>query len=272
MVEFRSAVRSGALLAAIVLALSPGCAIRRHADSFRVVAANPEYLLRWPDSAETPIPEVLGHYTNVGPDWVELRPEMELRVENAYYREGAPKRGLANYLGTQVARYRVLPNGKLRGISAEPGLVQLPPDQPPVKQLLPSRQTRYGHHRYFYQVVLNRKTGVQSAILLGAASKEELERLTGQLARAPEAVCNASSSHCTAFPEACTVALEMEIVVNGAARTVPWGSLVANVAASPQTVELSRPFGGRLVPVEMDASDPKALRLPFLPGDHIDWR
>lgn len=264
-------VRPGALLAAMALAFSLSCATRRHAAVFRVVAANPEYLLRWPDAAETPIPEMLAHYTNIGPDWVELRPEMELRVENAYYREGAPKRGLANYLGTQVARYRVLPNGRLRGISAESGLVQLPADQPPVKQLLPSRQARYSHHRYFYQVVLNRRTRVQSAILLGAASKDEIERLTGQLGSAPDSVCSAGSGHCTVFPEACTVALEMEIVVNGAPRTVPWGSFVASVA-SPQTVELSRPFAGRLVPVEMDASDPKALRLPLLPGDHIDWR
>ncbi len=228
MVEFHpgilpTRVRPGVLLVAIVLAFPLACATRHHAASFRVVPANSEYLLRSPDSADTPLPEVLGHYTNVGPDWVELRPEMELRVENAYYREGAAKRGLANYLGTQVARYCVLPDGKLRGISAEPGLVQLPADQPPVKQLLPSRQARYGHHRYFYQVVLNRKTGVQSAILLGAASKEELERLTGQLVRAPDSVCNARSGHCTVFPEACTFALEIEIVVNGAPRDCSLG-------------------------------------------------
>ena len=31
---------------------------------------------------------------------------MQLRVENADYREGAPKHGLATYLGTEVARYQ----------------------------------------------------------------------------------------------------------------------------------------------------------------------
>jgi hypothetical protein len=36
---------------------------------------------------------------------MELRPQMELRIENAYYRKGMPKRGLDGFLGTEIARY-----------------------------------------------------------------------------------------------------------------------------------------------------------------------
>jgi hypothetical protein len=83
------------IVLACALVLSPSCATRRAVTSFRVLPAKPDYLLRSPDSKDTPFPEVLGRYTNVGLGWVELRPQIELRVENAYFREGAPKRGLA---------------------------------------------------------------------------------------------------------------------------------------------------------------------------------
>jgi hypothetical protein len=74
------------MVLAFVLMFSVSCATRRTV-TFRVLPASPDYLLRSPDSKDTPFPEVLGRYTNVGPDWVELRPEIELRVENAYFRE-----------------------------------------------------------------------------------------------------------------------------------------------------------------------------------------
>jgi len=91
-----------AMLLAFVLMSLPSCATRRAAIAFRVLPAKPDYLLRSPDAKDTQFPEVLGHYTNVGADWVELRPQIELRVENAYFREGAPKHGLANFLGTEI--------------------------------------------------------------------------------------------------------------------------------------------------------------------------
>jgi hypothetical protein len=63
----------------------------------------------------------------------------------------------------------------------------------------------------------------------------------------------------------------MQIVVNGAPRSVLWGSLLASVAKQPRHVQLLRHYAGRLTPVEIDASDPKALRLPLLPGDQVTW-
>ena len=37
---------------------------------------------------------------------MELCPQTELRVENAYFHEGAPKHGMNNFLGTEIARLR----------------------------------------------------------------------------------------------------------------------------------------------------------------------
>jgi hypothetical protein len=77
-------------LLAFALMFSPSCATRHAVTSFHVVPARPDYLLRSPDSKDTPFPDVLGRYANVGPGWVELRPEIELRVENAIFARAHP--------------------------------------------------------------------------------------------------------------------------------------------------------------------------------------
>ena len=185
---------------------------------------------------------------------------------------GAPKRGLANFLGTEIARYQMLSTGALEQIAVQSRLEQRPGDQPPVQQLLSESQKRYGHHRLFYQVLLNKKTDVRSAVLLSAESLDELDRVTEQLMSDPESVCGGSSTDCTAFPEACTASLEIEIVVNGHQRTVLWGSSLAEVTENHRRIELFRPHMGALAPVRIDPRDREALRLPLLPGDHIKWR
>lgn len=138
-------------IVALACTLTVSCAVRRPVTAFRVLPGQPDYLLRSPDSKETAFPEVLGRYTNVGPGWVELRPLTELRVENAYFREGAPKHGLANFLGTEIARYQVLATGELKQISVESRVEQRPADQPPVQQLLTEAQRLYHNHRFFFK-------------------------------------------------------------------------------------------------------------------------
>lgn len=263
-------MRFGAALV-FVLVFSSSCATRRAAATFRVLPARPDYLLRSPDSRDVPFPEVLGQFTKVGSGWVELCPQTELRVENAYFREGAPKHGLANFLGTEIARYEVLAAGALKQVSVESRVEQRPSDQPPVQQLLSAAQTQRHHHRFFYQVLLSKKSNVRSAVLLGAESTEELDSMTSQLMTEPESVCNDTSPQCTVFPEACTVSLEIEILVNGVRRTVSWGSTLLDFAETHEHVRLFRSYKDQLTPVEVDSQDHEALRLPLLPGDVVKW-
>jgi hypothetical protein len=150
-------------------------------------------------------------------------------------------------------------------------VAQRPADQPPVQQLLGESQRRYPHHRLFYQVLVSKRADIRSAVLLSAASIDELDRLTEQLLTEPDSVCGGTSTHCTAFPEACSVSLEIEIVVNGAPRSVPWSSVLADVIERHRHVELYRPYTGRLAPVEIDPNDRSAFRLPLLPGDRVKW-
>lgn len=247
------------------------CAPRGGREMFRVLPARPEYRLRAPDSRETPFPDVLSSFTRAASAWVDLRPGMEVRIENAYYREGAATRTFADFLGTEVGHYQVRPDGRLRLISVDSGVQQQPADQPAVQQLITAAQERYRFHRFFYEILLNRRAELRGAVVVGARSADELNRVSGQLLADPASVCGASAPRCTVFPEKCTVSLEIEITVNGASRTVLWGSFLSNIAQKPRRLELLRLYRGRLTPVEIDASDTAALRLPLLPGDRMRW-
>jgi hypothetical protein len=236
-----------------------------------VLAGEPNYLLRSPDARTISFPEVLTNYSDVGDSqgWL-LHPDTELHIENAYYTAGAPKHGIANFIGTEKAVYQVRDKG-LRLISVQSGVAMRPADQLPVQQLIGARQLRYRYYRYFFQVVFRQKADTRGAVLLGADSIQESDRLASRLIKEPDAVCADPAQHCAVFPEACTVALEFKIVVNGLARSVVWGSLLDSVAMQPRVLRLLRLNAGKLTPVEVDAGDANALRLPLLPGDRVEW-
>jgi len=247
------------------------CATPHARGSFRVLPAEPTYVIRSPEAIETPFPEVLSRYSDVGPPqgWL-LHPYTGLRVENAYYREGAPKHGIAGFLGTETAVYRVR-GGGLQLISVGSEVARRPADQLPVQDLIGPVRQHYRYYRYFFQIVFRQKSDTRGAVLLGADSLDELNRLAAGLLDDPDAVCGGPSRHCAAFPEACTVPLQIEVSVNGMRRVVGWGSALGSVAVHPRTLKLSRIDNGTLAPVEVDAADPNTLRLPLLPGDRIEW-
>jgi hypothetical protein len=251
------------------------CGIRHSSGSvFEVLPVSPEYVLRSPEAQETPFSQVLRQYNGFvpGQDWLDLHPHMRLRVENAYYQAGLPKHGLNGFLGTEIALYRVRDNGFLQMVSTESKLPQLPADQSPVERLLPASEMRYREHRFFLAVKFSRRAEASPSVLLGANSSTELEALSARLQSSPDSVCHNSASHCVVFPEACSVSAEIEIVVNGVVRILPWDSTLSAVADKPKRVELLRLHAGRLTPVKLDPSDANALRLPLLPGDHLAWQ
>ncbi len=258
-------------LACTLLAVLSSCLRSPVRASFRVLPATPNYEVRSPDAQVTPFPDVLSRYSDVGESqgWL-LHPNTELHIENAYYREGAPKHGIANFIGTEKAVYRVLP-GSLHLVSVQSGLEQRPADQPPVDRLIGSSQSHYRYYRYFFQIVFRQRAGARGAVLLGANSIGELDQLASRLMTDPDAVCSEQSTHCAAFPEACTVALQIEVFVNGVRRSTAWGSLLDTVVMNPRKLQFLRLYAGKSTPVELDTHDPNALRVPLLPGDRIDW-
>ncbi len=204
-------------------------------------------------------------------NWVDLHPQMQLRIENAYYRDGFPKRGVNGYLGTETAHYQVRARG-IRLLSVENVLKPHPREQPPVQELIPVSKTRYAHYRYFYAVVFNHRGNLRGSVLLGAQSIAELDHLSEVLMKDPDSVCEGPSEHCTVFPEMCTASIDLEIFVNGSPRTVSSGSVLASVVAGAHHIDvLRRNDDGRLASLKIEPGNPNALRMPLAPGDRITW-
>jgi hypothetical protein len=249
------------------------CAPRFRANSFRVVPASPAYLLRSPDSHDTAFPEILRAYNNFEPGrgWMDLHAGMELFIENAYYLPGMSRRGLNGFLGTETARYKVQSHGGLQ-LAAVQSMKDRPSGQAPVQQLIHPFQMHYHYYRFYYEILFRRSGEMRGSVLLGANGENDIERMSSELLRDPDSVCGENDKNCTVFPEACSVSVEMEIVVNGAARNVIWGSLLSNVVDRPHHLELWRLYHGRLLPVKLKSDDANALRLPLLPGDHVKVR
>jgi hypothetical protein len=99
------------------------------------------------------------------PSWIDLRPGMVVEVE-------PPQRG------AEIVKYTVQPDGSLGRAG----------------------NLRWRYHRLFYQVVMNRTGAIRPAVLLGAGSVGELDRLTRQFVEG-RLTCGSGSSHCTAFPQ-----------------------------------------------------------------------
>lgn len=145
-----------------------------------------------------------------------------------------------------------------------------PRDQVPVQQLISPRQQGYRNYRLYFEIVFTTNSRTHGSVLLGADSISELDQLASRLV-APEAVRNKRSAHCTVFPDACSVSVEMSVLVNGRPRTIDWGSVLASVVNSPSHVEILRSSSGQLRRLEIDPRVPNTLRMPLLPGDQITW-
>ena len=239
---------------------------------YQVIPRSPEYLLRSPNSHETPLRDVLLEYNGFvrGRHSIDLRPQMQIRIENAYYEKGYSRKGLNGYLGTEVARYEVKTAG-MHLLSVDP-MKERPEADRPVQDLVSQDQLKFRYYCLYFEILFDRKTDAHGSVLLAANTIDELTQLSTQLAN-PETVCVAGSAHCTIFPEACSVSVEMSIVVNGKPRFITWGSLLSSVVNHPpQRLEMQRIYRHRLTQVKLDPQDRNQLSLPLLPGDHIIWQ
>lgn len=182
------------------------CAARFSRKHFEVLPSSPNYLLQSPDSHRTPFPEVLKAYNGfeAGHAWIDLEPLMELRIETAYYEPGAPRSGLAGFLGTEVARYADTSQG-LDLLSVQP-MKNRPNDEAPVQDLIAKAETKFSHYRLYYEIVFAKRDHSHGSVLLGADSQTEIDALSAQLSH-PEAVCYQRATHCTVFREACSVSV-----------------------------------------------------------------
>ena len=204
--------------------------------------------------------------------FVDLPPLTLLRVENAYFKEGSA-RNLEDYIATQIAHLRVERRRGLRTLRVESVLPAIPKGQVGASDLVPISMRRFRSYRYYYAVVFAKqgRGGVGSAVLLGANSADELERLGVRLVDEPDSVCGPEAKNCTVFPRTCTVSLEMEITVNGISRVIGWRAAVGGVAPAGKDVRLTRIVNGREVLTDLKAGATATRMMVMLPGDRLQW-
>jgi hypothetical protein len=241
------------------------------ARSYRVLPQTPSYVLKSPDHRETAFRDILQNYNGFerGFPSVDLRPGMGIRVENAYYEKGASRKGLKGYMGTEVAGYEVTARG-LQLVSVIP-MKNRPESDLPVENLILPAHLKFRYYRLYFEILFDRKKDEHGSVLLAADSLADLNHLSDQLSD-PEKVCGATSTQCTVFPEACSVSVEMNIVVNGKPQLTNWGSLLSSVVTNPpRHLAMKRLYGARLTAVKIDPQDSIGLSLALLPGDQIVW-
>ena len=196
---------------------------------------------------------------------------MQLRVENAYFKTGSARVGIADYLGTEVARFQVARNRGLRLTEPQTMLPQRPAEQAAAQALIPNPQRRHRLYRFYYAVVFTRKGSASGSVLLGAESQAQMDRLNADLLASPDAVCTADSTQCTVFPASCTASIEMPIVVNGVTTQIAWRTQLFTLTRGAKQIELIRRTDGRMKSTMIDPNDSQATRTQLMPGDRVNW-
>jgi hypothetical protein len=205
-------------------------------------------------------------------EYVDLLPGTELQILSAYFKEGAPRTGIAGYLGTASADYRARPTRGLQLVREESNVPAFPSGQPPPRELIRSSQRRHRKYRFYYAIVFSQKGSASNSVLLGANSQEEIERLGAQLLASPDSICAGDSPHCTIFPKTTTVSVAMQIFVNGIPKTVQWRAVLSSVTPGARRIQVTRRSAtGRFTATMIDMADPAAVRSVLLPGDQVSW-
>ncbi len=248
---------------------STACALRT-SDRFRVLPAEPQYLIQSPDLDRATYDEVLSGYAPRGDGWIELKPGMGIFIQYALFREGSTEHTLENYLGTESMRYEVNEQGQLVEFGEVSRMEPRPQDAPPVDQLISERQREKKLHRFFYQVLIRTPELKRVAALVSSDTPEQLRLLTEKLqsgAVAPETV---PVDDYALLPENASAAVELSFTVDGAPTRAIWGSRLASIVGDSRRPKLFRLYKGEWRRVEFDPADRQSLAVPLLPGDRVE--
>lgn len=250
------------MLAALAFILC-GCQAR-----YKVEPAVPYYILKSPDGLKRFFPESTSGFDNTLEGWIDLGPGISLKLEKAFFTPPESRR-ILDYRGLEMVQYHYESPGLLR-LRDNSTLENRPVGQDPVASVLPTAQLHCKHHRFFFQVVLDKQHGSAQAVLLSGDSSPHMKEAASGLAMGEGCPPSGPKKlYCTAIPESISASIQFEIRANGKSRTVSWRSTVASIVGSEKPVALARKFRGKMVPVVLGAQDLDSLRLPLWPGDEL---
>lgn len=186
--------------------------------------------------------------------WVNLTPGMVVKLETAYFKDGATVRNVETYIGTELLSLVAQSDGTLSPAEHRT-LPTRPKAQPAVARLVPDRIRHRRHHRLYFQVVVNKGSNKANAVLISAAIPSEIEKLN------PATICAGPSKNCTVIPEGTSASLAMQITVNRNPMIVLWGTILGAVVGTHQPYTLIRQ--GKPIKILPNR--------PLLPNDELTW-
>ena len=220
----------------------------------------------------------LGSYSVSG--YFDLTPDFRMQITSPIYPTGA-KPSTSALLGYETANYAFTREGnltRLRLASATETLIgNVPAEKQTVRNELPFGKSP-AHFRLFFKTEEGQSSQVTRAILLSSRSQLRLTEAVAHGASSVDDFCatlSLSQVSCSVLPKNYGVTPELRVRVNQKDAFVRVGGMVRElldldrVANPPPSLQILRPFHGRLIPIEFDRSSKDILDLVLLPGDEL---
>ena len=213
---------------------------------------------------------------------VNLKFDLRLKIERAYFRGGSGGDSVKNYLGISDALFDVTTDdeGSLRFRQAHS--IQYSPASLADSNNEGSRDLAIldlkpqGHYRllfYTHQVPTDRNF---SAALIGAQDLALLDQFE-QAMRADSGASCSTSTHedvqCLEFRGFVTVSVQIPVELNEKPQFVDWGTKVKSLvpAKAQKHLKIQRQFQNSYFPIQFDRADPSILDLTLVGADRLSW-
>lgn len=139
---------------------------------------------------------------------------------------------------------------------------------------------RFPPEAAFYRVVIKTDHTDFTALVVAAATRDELDRRAALLESGSATCATLHNELCVTIPRRVAINAVLPVTINGAEVMMLRGSNLGdairnNGVRRPEdilpTLAVSRPFNGRPTPLEFDRSGNSVLRVPLMGGEVISW-
>jgi len=235
-----------------------------------------------------PLPPAIAYFLELGSyditGYIDLTRDFRMQVTSPIYRPGSQP-SADNLLGYETANYVFVGEGaesrtRLRLASA----TEMPIGGTPFEKQLVHNELHSLKIPAYFRLLFMAEEGTSNhltrAVFLSAREQNKLAQAVLQHGTVPDAFCASlfiSDLNCMVFPKNFGVSPELRIRVNHKDVFLRVGGMVQealnlpNEEDPPSTLQVSRPFHGRLIPIKFDRASRDILKLVLLPGDQITF-
>jgi hypothetical protein len=240
-------------------------------------------------SLSTPVEDTLFYRYSYGPGgYVDMAPNMQLRIERDFYDPHSSSHASNDYRGTTITYYDVMGTTgsgvSLKFLRVERKSVgSVAFDSSSSDAALATQFATTSRLRLFLQDLTVSGGAKTPAILIGGALTQDLEGPTQAIDNDPGISCKALLSWqitCALFDGPVTVSPMLEVFINGKRSYVPIGTKLifllpqvtnAQRATLMRTLRIERSFQGRVARVQLPSGPEAISQLLIVGEDRISW-